>query len=70
MCQSSSTSINETVQTTAEQAPDETNIETVIKEVSPADPRVRNKAGYRSPKPGEDIISMTVNEAEFDTNYE
>ena len=64
----SNNSVIETVQTTAEQAPKETNILPVIGEVFPSDPRERYPAHYRFPTPEYDMISMTVYKAELNTN--
>ena len=58
------------VQSTAEQAPEETNILPVIGNVALPDPPLRYVADYRSQIAEEDVFSMTVSEAEVHENSE
>ena len=66
--QSPKVSVVGTIQSTAEQTPEETNISPVIGNMSPLDPRVRHLVDYRSPIPKNDTIFMTVYEAEVKKN--
>ena len=63
-------SVIETVQSTAEQVPEETKISSVIGNESLRDLRLRSLAKYRSPTPKKDTNSLTVYEVEMNTNLE
>ena len=68
--QAPNTSVVETVQTIAEQVPEETHILPIVGNKSHPDPQFMYLADYRSSTHEEDATAMTVYEAELNNNSE